>query len=1293
MSSIDEIIARSRQPGTFTERRTFTVARGRAIQKMREFALVDPHYYILELIQSAVSNGATFIDIQCDRTTTSLSYTGGSFHEAELAQLFDFLFASKDDVEHGPLRLLALGVNALMNFEPDEIVIETGDGTHKGTTRIEIRGADDVVEVGRPEAALNGTYLRATGLSRRKAARRSSLISIDGHPPEYNAVESRCLVAPVPILFNHDPLFGYSRQRTPQSMWGLRNELSFDEGDLYGAIGISQRRTGAVFRLVTQGVWIESARRGIPLSGGSVANDIGGVISFDRLRKTADHSSIVQDEIYEEMWLRLRPYVNRLKGQSGDETGFDVANLDGEALEPREIMEILRGNSRVVMVSKGRLGGDDVRAWDGDRVDLTRRIGESLRAPVLAVRRSDLSVLRNLAGVNVEIVQPRLDHEGSVKFYLSEPAGIPPHPWLISPEEVGKATLLDVAGALPLPSGARAPEVEEDEKGNPASKKELEDILKAAFLLGEQGQLKEGLLNWKARRLDPRGESLTARLYSPEESEVMADGTNVEVRAVDRTVWSGTHDGITPGQLLIVNISDVAPSALKRRLGDDGPTVAEVLSGALVEKCIGRLQAAGGRALRAALRSEVEPGTQAAALVLGSLSQRLVKRIRPEGASPRIRFAIVDPGLESEVLDLPVLRTLDGSGVSIRRLEEFFEHGQGLIYGVREDVEADLEGLDRGWILKLSGAEEQLLVSLVGPSAYVRVDRRDMLAAFEGVYCRDIAVGLRDSPDFPLLVEGPDVESGALMSWPDEKKARCVQELVAQLMRRIDEGAGLDHESVAHLEVASTDWDVEEHRRQAWRHLQRFALSRRKFDWLEEDHYIDRYPLFLLSDGRMASLNALRSCLQRGEKLLMVDGWSQSGVGVGLGEGAVLDAVDEGTMELPMNAYVLFAFGDAVTGSAGEILSVEEARELDEEGTGDLLEELRFDDEVMQGVVGVPVEPVEDPAVIVFGADKKSVHVRRDLGRAFGVVGKARLKPGVSFDDAEGHLSKAAQDVLGHLLARVPRMDRDGDDAEIYERSLEVLLGYAGGQLTWEALSDHQVVMDLHTPLARRILNAPLFPTSRGVPVTAMSLCRAFQRQAAVALAMEHVEVELQVEGLADFPMALKRWIGQNLTLRKVQRPSCYRERRPTAPTSEGQDPVTATLSYWLQKLRPDTDGREVSEDEGALIELASGEVFRDGLEGEFCQLVVTGDRWSEESGRGSNRERLWVNGDHWLAKWLSREGSVSAKPIAWAVLAAYAHINNVREPVTNDHELLFQQRVLKAMEDGELQMVQPSQG
>src|SRR5690606_10185984 len=213
MSAIDQVIARARQAdGGFSERKQFKLARRRAIEKLRRFALADPYFYILEIIQAAVAGGADYVDISCSEGDVLVSWTGGSLREDELAALFDFLFASKERIDLAHIRSLALGVNALMLFEPEQVVIESGDGTPGNTTRMVVRAGAEAVDVGRADGTLAGTYIRATRLNRDKVAEATGRRGDDNGGLEYATVELRCLAAPVPVVFNGQPLFGWSRQ-------------------------------------------------------------------------------------------------------------------------------------------------------------------------------------------------------------------------------------------------------------------------------------------------------------------------------------------------------------------------------------------------------------------------------------------------------------------------------------------------------------------------------------------------------------------------------------------------------------------------------------------------------------------------------------------------------------------------------------------------------------------------------------------------------------------------------------------------------------------------------------------------------------------------------------------------------------------------------------------------------------------------------------------------------------------------------------------------------------------------
>lgn len=70
----------------------------------------------------------------------------------------------------------------------------------------------------------------------------------------------------------------------------------------------------------------------------------------------------------------------------------------------------------------------------------------------------------------------------------------------------------------------------------------------------------------------------------------------------------------------------------------------------------------------------------------------------------------------------------------------------------------------------------------------------------------------------------------------------------------------------------------------------------------------------------------------------------------------------------------------------------------------------------------------------------------------------------------------------------------------------------------------------------------------------------------------------------------------------------------------------------------------------------------------------------------------LYIDGSHWLFSHMHDrrhvvDGSLQ-EAIAWALLAIYAHLNALLEPITNEHEREFQLRVMAALERGELQLV-----
>ena len=139
MSQLDALLARSQQPGQFVERKAFSLARNKAVEKMREFTLRHPEQYILELVQAAVFADATWLAIDLTPNSILVGFIGGKLITKEqLDQLFDYLFV---DQTHRPTRhlmQLAVGVNALLQREPSVIRVESGNGKPGGTARLDL---------------------------------------------------------------------------------------------------------------------------------------------------------------------------------------------------------------------------------------------------------------------------------------------------------------------------------------------------------------------------------------------------------------------------------------------------------------------------------------------------------------------------------------------------------------------------------------------------------------------------------------------------------------------------------------------------------------------------------------------------------------------------------------------------------------------------------------------------------------------------------------------------------------------------------------------------------------------------------------------------------------------------------------------------------------------------------------------------------------------------------------------------------------------------------------------------
>lgn len=121
-----DLLTELRRGGELDSSGTFTLDRRKAQQKMREFQLVDPHHYILCLVQSGVALGARAIQVQADLSRVSVVLEGVELPAEFLEQPLSALFISQSRFELDGYRELAVGLNAILALSPKKLTLQSG---------------------------------------------------------------------------------------------------------------------------------------------------------------------------------------------------------------------------------------------------------------------------------------------------------------------------------------------------------------------------------------------------------------------------------------------------------------------------------------------------------------------------------------------------------------------------------------------------------------------------------------------------------------------------------------------------------------------------------------------------------------------------------------------------------------------------------------------------------------------------------------------------------------------------------------------------------------------------------------------------------------------------------------------------------------------------------------------------------------------------------------------------------------------------------------------------------------
>ena len=770
-----------------------------------------------------------------------------------------------------------------------------------------------------------------------------------------------------------------------------------------------------------------------------------------------------------------------------------------------------------------------------------------------------------------------------------------------------------------------------------------------------------------------KGEEVKANVFTPQERVGTGDEQLfVQVLTSQRVLWEGSVASTYAGHALVVELPDADPLRLAAPVDDQPgapPLVVEVAR-AMATHAVRELSLAFRRAVAGLADLDIKPGSPAAALGLAAAARMVVPRLAIVGGEPAVAFSQLE-ARDIDLLGLPLLHRLDGQAVDLRTVCRWMNEGHGLVYAVVEGTPATLDGLDRSKILSITPAEERWVIALVGEGSYVRVDARDVLAEHMGVVCRDLALGLRPYPEFPLLVEGEEDPS----TFIEEERRECERELVAQLVLRF---AGEDPPPPADPR-ARADW--EDCRRHALRQLQWYACRSVLGTELAAAAEVYDLALFLDADGQPRSLRQASAALQRSEGLALFYGHAYGAAELGhLAAAATGQMRPDPTAALdtvvapPFLFNLFWALGRArpAFDLVLERSAVRDPTRVDPDSStvedGPLAVSIDVEAPGARGIVGVTRLPVAHPEIVVLLPDKERARAFSEMALEHGCVGWVQLDATVEWDDTHledlaGRLRSACERALQGLIAKL----HTEANPQRRGRYVDQLLNYARRHLTLTAGPDGPARPVVSGELVDRVLSLPVFPSRFGGPMSAWRLVRRFcalfgETPQDAANRLRH---ELPDELRPELGAFLEWTLVPGNVVRQRLAPTCSKLPPVVSSGPVGDSTIQTSLLHWMQQLRPDAPGTSMR--------------------------IWVGDLGNEPVVDCDAHGNVSVNSQHWLTRWAAAEGAQDPKVFAWLLLAVYAEVNAALDEVTDAHERAFQAALTRVLAAGELRLLQAS--
>ncbi|MCA9684664.1 MAG: hypothetical protein KC457_20935, partial [Myxococcales bacterium] len=234
----------------FVDEGSFTFDPVKALEKLRSYQLVDPHGYVLLLVEAAWAAGARSVDISCGPTTQAY-FTGVPLERTQLEGVFTAVLADAGKLADAEGRrvarvqqLLGIAANAALALEPQRVEIDSVDrsGKHHRLS-VEAGGRFSCTEIG--EDATPG-LIRFWLHGRRGGDREAQ---------EVDLLRERCCYASFPVNLYGQRVSAGLRQ----VMLGLRTDrILLDDDTPIGLASLDRRRKKATLMLLTRGVLSET---------------------------------------------------------------------------------------------------------------------------------------------------------------------------------------------------------------------------------------------------------------------------------------------------------------------------------------------------------------------------------------------------------------------------------------------------------------------------------------------------------------------------------------------------------------------------------------------------------------------------------------------------------------------------------------------------------------------------------------------------------------------------------------------------------------------------------------------------------------------------------------------------------------------------------------------------------------------------------------------------------------------------------------------------------------------------